>query len=141
MDTKTKICTKCGIKKPATIKHFYKNNRKKGKSKLDSWCKSCCSKNNLKYYGKNKIQRKQSMKKRWIQLKSKYIKYKGGKCSICGYDKCIAALDFHHIDPSIKENRIGHLPQNKVYKELDKCILICSNCHRELHFLNNDSNT
>ena len=66
------------------------------------------------------------------------IELKGGKCSICGYNKCIEALDFHHIDPEEKEMNMSRGKSkawNIVLKELDKCILLCSNCHRELHSL------
>ena len=65
------------------------------------------------------------------------MKYKGGSCSRCGYDKCEAALEFHHLDPSQKEmdwNKLRLVAESKLYNELDKCILVCSNCHRELHW-------
>lgn len=64
------------------------------------------------------------------------VVHKGGKCQICGYDKCIDALDFHHRDPNEKEFRIGKgntMKWEKVLEELDKCDLLCANCHRELH--------
>lgn len=60
----------------------------------------------------------------------------GGKCQICGYDKCYQALEFHHINPEEKEFTISY-NQNKSWKtmskEIKKCTLLCSNCHRELH--------
>jgi hypothetical protein len=60
---------------------------------------------------------------------------RGGKCIRCGYDKCIKALEFHHIDPSKKDFTISsdrfHLLD--AVEESKKCILICSNCHKELH--------
>jgi predicted HNH restriction endonuclease len=72
-----------------------------------------------------------------IELKLKAIEYKGGKCSICGYSKCKDALDFHHIDEKDKEFGIGEKGYTrsweKVKIELDKCILVCANCHREIH--------
>jgi 5-methylcytosine-specific restriction endonuclease McrA len=75
--------------------------------------------------------------KRRKQLREKAIEYKGGKCMICGYQKYTGALDFHHIDGKTKvfgisKNGITR-SWNKTKTELDKCILICSNCHRELH--------
>ena len=62
----------------------------------------------------------------------------GNKCAICGYSKCSAALEFHHRDPSIKELEISKFAGNnkltyKQVRELEKCIIICSRCHRELH--------
>lgn len=77
----------------------------------------------------------ESVKKRRKILKQKAVLFLGGKCSICGYNKCLAALDFHHINPDEKEfiitNRIRSWA--KIEKELKKCVLVCSNCHRELH--------
>lgn len=65
------------------------------------------------------------------------IEYKGGKCKLCGYDRCIEALEFHHIDPSKKDFSIssrGHARSwKRVKEELDKCIMLCANCHREIH--------
>ncbi len=73
-----------------------------------------------------------------IKRKQKCIDYKGGKCEKCGYKKCNSALEFHHLDPSKKDFGISQngMPRSweKVQKELDKCILICSNCHKELHY-------
>ena len=69
-------------------------------------------------------------------MKVQAIKLLGGKCSICGYDKCMDALEFHHEDPSIKEFRLGsgNTMSWKAYKsEALKCILVCSNCHKEIH--------
>ena len=62
--------------------------------------------------------------------------YMGGECSICGYDKHYAALDFHHKDPDKKDFSISqnsNMSWERVKRELEKCILICSNCHREIH--------
>jgi len=68
--------------------------------------------------------------------KKKAIDYKGGKCSVCEYDKCDGALEFHHLDPTKKEFKISSskkLGFKKIQKELDKCVLLCANCHRETH--------
>lgn len=69
------------------------------------------------------------------KYKLKMIEYKGGKCERCGYNKNISALDFHHIDPSTKKFTLSdtHHSWDETKKELDKCILVCANCHRELH--------
>lgn len=65
----------------------------------------------------------------------KMVEYKGGKCEICGYNKCIEALEFHHINPKEKDFSIsgGTKSFNTLKPELDKCILVCANCHREIH--------
>ena len=78
-------------------------------------------------------------KERRQKRKMEAIDYKGGKCSICGYDKCKEVLDFHHINPNEKEFSISRKRDSKIEKiklELDKCILLCRNCHAELHYLN-----
>lgn len=80
--------------------------------------------------------RKQAVNSKRRRDKEKLVQYKGGKCEICGYDKCIDALEFHHKDPNEKEfglscGRTIKFEEKK--KEADKCILVCSNCHRELH--------
>lgn len=69
------------------------------------------------------------------RTKLKLIEYKGGKCKICEYNKCNRALEFHHLDPKIKDFTIGGktLSFEKLKNEVDKCILVCSNCHSEIH--------
>lgn len=78
-----------------------------------------------------------AVNKRRRKIKVLSVQYKGGKCEVCGYNKCIDALDFHHINPANKLFSIGNKGYTKswleIQKELDKCQLICSNCHRELH--------
>lgn len=67
--------------------------------------------------------------------KIKAVEYKGGKCQDCGYKKSYNSLDFHHIDPSQKDFSISQVNRSWeiTKKELDKCILVCSNCHGEIH--------
>lgn len=71
------------------------------------------------------------------RLRTKAVEYKGGKCINCGYNRCQAALDFHHLDATQKEFGISMdgitRAWERVQKELDKCVLVCSNCHREIH--------
>jgi len=72
-----------------------------------------------------------------IKLKKMAVEYKGSKCQCCGYNKCVASLAFHHLDPSQKDFSLGHgntTSWNKVKKEIDKCILVCMNCHGEIHY-------
>lgn len=77
-------------------------------------------------------------KARGLDRKLSMIKLMGGKCCKCGYDKNIAALEFHHINPEEKEfqldaRHISNTKMEKLEKELSKCILVCSNCHKEIH--------
>ena len=60
----------------------------------------------------------------------------GGCCQVCGYNKCLATLEFHHLDPTIKEYGLStswSISWAKTKEELKKCILLCANCHREVH--------
>lgn len=69
-------------------------------------------------------------------LKQKAIAYKGGECKICGYDKCASAMEFHHVDDQKKDFSISQQRSTlfeNIKSELDKCVLLCSNCHREIH--------
>lgn len=78
----------------------------------------------------------EAVKKNRINTKLRAIEYLGGKCIFCGYSRCSAAMEFHHKDPSQKDFTIGGPSRkswDKVQQELDKCILVCSNCHKELH--------
>ena len=74
-------------------------------------------------------------------IKHALIEYKGGKCERCGYQKCEAALHFHHKDPNEKDFTIsevnlnaGMVTMDDLYKEADKCMLLCANCHAEEHY-------
>lgn len=73
------------------------------------------------------------------RLKLEALEYKGGSCEKCGYDKCPGALGFHHLDPSQKDfgiSRVRGRNLNEIIKkELDKCMLLCANCHAETHAL------
>lgn len=76
--------------------------------------------------------------KRRFESKQKAIDYKGGKCVRCGYSRCNSSMDFHHLDPSQKDFTIGGnhcLSWERLKVELDKCILLCKNCHGEEHEL------
>lgn len=76
------------------------------------------------------------------RMKQACVEYMDTICIICGYDKCVAALEFHHKNPDKKEFGIAQggitYSWNKIYKEIKKCIMICSNCHKEIHYFNTD---
>jgi hypothetical protein len=112
-----KFCRKCSTEK--SVDDFYR--RRAGKD-TSPYCKPCMI--------------SQTLERQRI-FKSKCIDYKGGKCKFCDYNKCDSALEFHHIEPNEKDFTIAHARltkfSDKVKKELDKCILVCANCHREMH--------
>lgn len=112
-----KICPKC--KDDKDIGEYY---NRRGKIGGSVYCKECTNKQALD---------------RQRDLKQKSIDYKGGLCEVCGYDKCNSALEFHHKDPNEKDFSISNVKKytfdERIKNELDKCVLLCSNCHREVH--------
>lgn len=135
------VCKKCGMQFPNRIEidgvlHVVSNRK---------YCLDCSpfkQHNTRKLHMerpdgevKSKIatERVQSRRK---TLKAMAIAYKGGSCCICGYNRCIGALEFHHIDPSKKSFGLAARGFTRswesIKQEIDKCILVCSNCHREI---------
>jgi 5-methylcytosine-specific restriction endonuclease McrA len=78
-----------------------------------------------------------AVQRRRKKIREMALAYKGGKCERCGYDRCSEALEFHHLSSDDKDFGIsanGHSRSwERTKKELDKCILLCANCHREIH--------
>jgi transposase len=69
-------------------------------------------------------------------LKAALVAEAGGRCCVCGYDRCVAALEFHHLDPADKRlgiaaGGLGHSLE-RLRQEIAKCALLCSNCHAEV---------
>lgn len=79
----------------------------------------------------------EAVQRRRDKLKTLCVEYKGGSCEVCGYNKCLTALEFHHIDPEQKDFGIGAKGYTRSFEkvkiELDKCVMLCANCHREEH--------
>ena len=87
---------------------------------------------------KNKVKKKSNSESvtEWRKrVKFRLVEYKGGECQICGYKKSINALHFHHLNPDEKNFSVSgkSLSFDKLKCEVDKCILVCSNCHSEIH--------
>lgn len=128
-----KECSKCKQTKP--LNEF--NRHKRG---LTAWCKECVRKRNREWY-KEKSEQIKTKRKIYLQEKRKwYDEYKQTlKCSKCeeNHPSC---LEFHHIDPKKKDfsisNALIQLNLNKIdiLKEIDKCIVLCSNCHKKHHW-------
>jgi len=96
------------------------------------------AKTNLTYLGiACKKCRNTRVKERALRIKKNLVNQLGGKCIICGYDKHLGSLHFHHLDPKEKEFGFGKMNKNEsvqsIQDELKKCILLCANCHKETH--------
>ncbi len=85
------------------------------------------------------MSRKSENVKKWRRrTKVRVIESMGGKCVCCGYKKCADAMHLHHLNPEEKETGVSYWYRNphswhKIVAELQKCILVCSNCHSEIH--------
>jgi hypothetical protein len=80
----------------------------------------------------------QAQKKRALLRKIEFVRMLGGKCAVCGYQKNLAALTFHHNDPNLKEFEfdrrvLSNFNSERLLLEIQKCTLLCSNCHAEHH--------
>jgi len=88
-------------------------------------------------YGDRRQYLIRAVHKRRKKIRTDAVSYKGGKCELCGYDRCIDAMEFHHNGSSEKDFSISEKGYTRswtrVKEELDKCVLLCANCHRELH--------
>jgi predicted HNH restriction endonuclease len=80
---------------------------------------------------------KEAVAKRRKKLREMAVALKGGACAVCGYRRCISALEFHHPDPSQKDFGISvdgsTRSWERIKAEVEKCVLVCANCHREVH--------
>lgn len=129
-----KKCYKCGETKSVSL--FSINpSRPDG---FNSQCKECHSKYRKEHYLKNKQKyiNKAALNKEKFVLWFKTLK-KSLKCKVCGEDR-EWVLDFHHRDPNSKDTEVSKLrnsgSKNRVLEEINKCDVLCSNCHRDLHY-------
>jgi len=119
IEAQSKICNKC--EERLSFNSFYNN--KNFPDNKDGKCKQCAH--------------KQQVKRRSIKWKELF-KYKGEECAHCGVSEPAhpEIYDFHHIDPEVKEKQIADLilcKKERLYEEADKCLMLCSNCHRKEH--------
>lgn len=116
----SKICSKCQRELP--LNHYHKNGfDSKGQQKYRGYCKDCAN----------------SLEKIRYQRKKAYIDSQKQCCKKCG-DTRVWVLDFHHIDRSEKDFTIGKIKKGNldlIQSEIDKCVILCANCHREFHYL------
>lgn len=129
-----KICSKCKELKP--ISEFAINNTKKDGHASE--CKSCRKIYRDRHYQENKEYYKTKAAEYKKKKMAEFEEYKSTlKCVVCGESRPWC-LDFHHVNPLEKENEVSHLIESpkKFKEEIKKCIVLCSNCHRDLHYKN-----
>lgn len=111
-----KQCTRCERDLPLDAFYFRRG------TQTHSWCRKCVN--------SQTVERQRALKKQCVE-------YKGGKCEVCGGYFHPAIFDFHHKNPDEKDFSIGHVKALKfsdtIKAELDKCSLLCANCHRLEH--------
>lgn len=127
-----KKCGGCKVTKECS--EFYK--AKRTKDGLQDRCKICNSEyKKNKNYREGRVAYTIGLREQRANFVNE-IKSKG--CSICGYSKCLKALTFHHKDESQKLNTVANLVSSSasievISAEIEKCILVCQNCHHEIH--------
>ena len=126
-----KVCTKCEFN--LDLSNFYRRSN----GRYYAACIYCTLEDNKKRADKNRDKYNKDARDRRQARKVRAVEYKGGKCEHCDKEYHVAAFDFHHTNPSEKESDPGLLmgaSDEVLFKELDKCILLCSNCHRIHHY-------
>lgn len=128
-----KTCTKCKEEKPL---NSFSNSKRKKDGKFD-YCKPCQKEINARYYQENKDKYYEHNKRNRKILKEKFLEFKSTlKCSIC-FESRHWCLDFHHVNDDKLSNvsdlvRFGNW--NKIMEEIEKCIVVCRNCHADIHY-------
>ncbi len=122
------ICTTCRESFPARTvldgKEVHLDRRKR--------CLACSPRHTIQTSGSKNGKAVVDWRRR---TKIKAVAYKGGACLICGYNRCVRSLAFHHLDPAKKDFSIAGkcLAWDTIRAEIDKCVLLCGNCHDEVH--------
>jgi len=135
-------CTKCNQDKPLTTEYWH--HRKSRKDGWEYYCKACVREITKANYNKNKDQWREYQREFKRKFRDAINEHKQTlNCSKCGENRYYL-LDFHHIDPTQKTIAIGNAWQYKskedTFKEMEKCIPLCSNCHREFHHFEKQNN-
>ena len=133
----TKTCPHCKLELPLNSTYFASRYDRK-QTIFQHICRTCQSKYRKKHYKENKQKYIDKAKVFTKSMSEWFIEYKKNlKCKLCGEDR-YWVLDFHHIDPKEKDLEVSILirkgNKNKILKEIEKCNVLCANCHRDLHF-------
>ena len=129
--TLTRKCKWCQIEK--SIEEFYCDRSYKDGVGRSYSCKQCAMDYQRRYNRANRAKVTEASRLKRRHIKELLVSENGGKCSICGYSRYLGALEFHHTDPSKKDYHVAQTGIHKAREEAKKCILVCSNCHMEIH--------
>ena len=133
-------CKDCGEDKDEKLFRVHRRKTKRGITKEYQYktCKPCLVKQHREWVTPEKLKRyAESSKRKRRSRKIWAIDYKGGVCKHCNTVVHEAAFDFHHLNPKEKDMDVGLMltrSEEDIVKELDKCILLCANCHRIHHY-------
>ena len=130
----TKICSRCKLAK--YVDQY--NKKSSSKDGLSTYCKDCNKEKLKEHYNSNKDYYHNKSKDYSKKLQNWLEDYKKDfKCLKCGEHRHWV-LDFHHREPSQKENTVSTMlrtsSRQKILEEIEKCDILCSNCHRDLHY-------
>ena len=127
-----KKCNRCNVEKPLT--EYYKNSKR-----VYPYCKACAKQKYAKtHYESNKELYKQRAKSSQQKLIEEYREYKSKcSCQVCGETRHWC-LSFHHTDPSQKDIEVATIltynNRKRLFEEIEKCIVVCHNCHADIHY-------
>lgn len=130
-----KYCLSCSPYKQHNTKQIHKNSTVCGDLVVCKICKKEFIYDRSKGHGLS-ICNGCKIRTRRRKLKVRMVERKGGSCQKCGYNRSFRALHFHHLESAEKDANIStlyHKSWDFIIKELNKCILVCSNCHTEIH--------
>ena len=128
----TKVCKKCSTEKP--LKDFHPN--KECSKGVVGTCRECTNSYKKSWYSKNQDRRSKESRDRARSGKIRAIEYMGGECFDCKQKYPPYVYQFHHLDMSVKESNPSKLQKSTWEKqkiELDKCVMLCANCHMIRH--------
>lgn len=136
-----RTCYKCNEQKE---EHLFKRNynqhyKLKGEIRYTNCCLSCNRQDNRTWVENNRVESNKNAQTRRHSRKQRAVAYKGNVCVHCKQSFHFSAFDFHHVDTTTKHKDPGLMmtySDEALFKELDKCILLCANCHRKHHFEN-----
>ena len=126
-----KVCNEC--RKIKLLSEYHLNKRLVGG--VVGTCKKCRSSYNKRWRQNTSTDYREVANSKNRDKKQKLVNLFGNKCLDCQATFPLCVYDFHHLDPTIKDREISYLIRSpeKLMKEIDKCVMLCANCHRIRH--------